>query len=150
MRCIGLAVLPLLVAGCQEEARGLAVSINNVSLSIDRAAPDELADLQMSVELIARGQGATASVDRVSAGTLPNMDFTIDFEPQLLGTMGPGAVDDVTLDKGETLGVRVLNGSVTNAQLMDVCMRPMDITVVFDDDGRLPEDTATVTPACRN
>lgn len=148
MRRLLIAVCPLLAAGCADDPKGLLVTINSVSLSVNRNAPDDLADLQLSVELVARGRGATASVEEVTALTLPDGDFEIAFAPQLLGTSGAGVLDDVTLGKGDTLGVRVLNGDVTNAQLADVCMRPMDLTVVFDDDGGRPEDTATVTVSC--
>jgi hypothetical protein len=140
-------VSSLLAMGCPDEGpRGLAVTVNNARIGVNRSAPDALADLDVTLELVAQRQAASAAVDEVSITPLPDRDLEIDFAPRLLGPMGE--VPRVSLRSGERLVVRVLNGSTTNGELSGLCGRPVELTVVMDDDGRRPEDMDTVTIAC--
>lgn len=136
-------------AACPSDDRPqLRAEILSVTFEVQPDAPDAVADLDVSVDLLATVDPATVRVTELSAVTLPKgaqaRDLT--FEPRLFGPQGENATVPVGVD--ETLVVRVIAGSTTNAELADLCDRSVEVYVAFEADDRSAEDTFDITIRC--
>lgn len=126
----------------------LSARILSVTFEVDRDQPDAVANVDISVELLSAVDPAMVRVSDVAAYTLPRGSGSQEygFTPRLLGPQGENA--SVAVGADETLVVRVLNGSATNAELTDLCGRSVAVEVAFEAGSLTAEDSSDVNVRC--
>ncbi len=136
--------------GCSDEPPGgIEISVERAQLDVNSAAPDAIAELDVTVELQTRGQAEDVTLVRTTITEQPVSDAseTREFAARLVNPQGDDPV--VRLAAGETIVVRVLNDATLNADLVPLCTRPVELAVVLgtaDDEEAMA--TANISVRC--
>jgi hypothetical protein len=116
---------------------------------VNPAAPDSLANLNLTVNLQARGQPEDVSLVSVTITEQPVSDDSdsLVFEAHMVDTETDDSI--ARLETHEPRVVRVLNDGTTNADLTAWCRLPVELEVVVETaDGEEASATANVTVRC--
>jgi hypothetical protein len=147
---IALLLLPAFLLACQgEEPGGVEASIARVTLGVDPAQADALADLDVTVELQARGQAeeVTLSSATITAQPVTDDSDSLAFAAHMVNTQGADPIVRIAIH--ETVVVRVLNDGTTNGDLATWCRLPVELEIVVETaDGEEATTTADVSVRC--
>lgn len=119
------------------------------SLDANQGSPEGLANLDISVELQARGQPeeVTLSEVMITAQPVTESSDTLSFSAEMRNTQGDDPV--VRLAKGQTLIGRVRNAGTTNAELAAWCDTPAELSVTVQTaDGDSATAVSNITVRC--
>lgn len=145
MRLLQSAPLLLLATSllaCQgDEAGGIDATVVRAQLDVASAQPDALANLDVTVDLQARGQPEEVELGEAIIIAQPVTDDSDRFT--FAAEMNPQSGDPVVrIEKGGESTVRVLNTGTTNGELAAWCGLPVELSVTLEtSDG----DEATAT-----
>lgn len=143
-------VLPLVLTACQgEEAGGVEASIARVTLGVDPAQADGLANLDLTVELETLGQPEEVTLASATLTQQPVSDSSpsIQLEAHMINTQGDDSV--VRIAKRTMATVRILNDGTTNGELAAWCRLAVEVEVIVETaDGEEATATADVQVGC--
>lgn len=148
-RLAPLSFFAFLLACQGEEPGGIEASVVSATLSANRGAPEGLANLDVSVELQARGQPeeVTLSEVMITAQPVTESSDTLGFSAEMRNTQGDDPV--VRIAKGQTLIGRVRNVGTTNAELAAWCDTPAELSVTVETaDGESATALSNTTVRC--
>lgn len=147
---IASLLLPFVLTACQgEEPGGVEASIARVTLGVDPAQADALANLDLTVDLETRGQPEEVTLASATLTQQPVSDSSpsIELEAHMINTQGDDSV--VRIDKGTLATVRILNDGTTNGELAAWCRLPVEVEVTVETtDGEEATATADVQVDC--
>jgi hypothetical protein len=147
---IPLLLLPALLPACQaEEPGGIEATVELAQLAVNPAQADAIANLNLTVELQARGQPEEVSLVSLTITEQPVTDGSnsLTFEAHMVDTETDDSI--VRLETHEQRVVRVLNDGTTNGDLVDWCRLPVELEVVVETaQGEEGAATANVTVSC--
>ncbi|MEM7152589.1 MAG: hypothetical protein AAF799_07095 [Myxococcota bacterium] len=144
-----VAVLFGLGACATEEPGGIEASVSRAELDVDPAMPEARAELDVTVEVLTRGQPEDVTLEAVVIHELPLADDSdsITFVPQLVNPQGDDPI--VRLVAGEEIVLRVLNAGTTNEELSPWCNRPVQLAVTLATaSGAEAEATQDISVRC--
>jgi hypothetical protein len=147
---IASLLLPLVLTACQgEEPGGVEASIARVTLGVDPAQADALADLDLTVDLQARGQPEEVTLVSATLTPQPVSDSSeaLELEVHMINTQDDAEVARIA--KNELAQVRILNDGTTNGDLAAWCRLPVEVEVTVETaDGEEASATADVQVGC--
>ncbi|MCX4246062.1 hypothetical protein [Paraliomyxa miuraensis] len=150
LRTAPLLLCSTLLLACQgDEPGGIEASVARAQLDVNPAQADALANLDVTVELMSRGQPEEVELGEVMITAQPVSDDSqrVMFPAELMQTQGDDAV--VRMDAHEEQTVRVLNRGTTNGELAGLCGRPVELSVMFETaDGEDATATYNISVRC--
>jgi len=140
-----------LLLACQgDEPGGIEAAVAMGQLTVTSAQADALANLDVTVEIQAKGQPEEVSLGEVTITQQPVTDDSdqLAFTAEMMNPQGDDPV--VRLAKGEEINVRVRNSGTTNADLEAWCRLPVELAVTLETaDGDEATATANITVRCQ-